>query len=363
MTVLDDLTYTVCETSESSSTATRSDDEKVTQTASVSYMVIVEAEPVDPADPADPILPHTVSTDLIRTCPELPLVNGSTYNYGGTKNPYLICSGKTVTRDPDNRLKFDVTCEFSTQAPSDSEQGDEDSQDPVDLDDITPTVSVTIGYIEKPIYTDMDGNQCFRLPSETPYPSPVMQKVPTLTLVITQYEPSITFATMLARSYKLNSDNYRTAGPHMWMTQAVKASTVEVELAGGPQTAAKVTYTLVYSDASFITTVTGEPNAADGEPAIAAGTEYFYGHSVTKPLVDAFAFKQLPDTSEYGREPITDDETDEPTTGYIYSKADKYGQQRHPDPNNTGVAGEGEDRPSYVVHRTQEAISFSFLQV
>ena len=361
MTILDDLTYTVCETSESSSTATRSDDEKVTQTASVSYIVIVEAEG-DPAD-TDPILPHTVSTDLIRTCPELPLVNGSTYNYGGTKNPYLICSGKTVTRDPDNRLKFDVTCEFSTQAPSDSEQGDEDSQDPVDLDDIEPTVSVTIGYIEKPIYTDMDGEQCFMLPSKTPYPSPVMQKVPTLTLVITQYEPSITFATMLERSYKLNSDNYRTAGPHMWMTQAVKASTVEVELAGGPQTAAKVTYTLVYSDASFITTVTGEPNAADGEPAIAAGTEYFYGHSTTKPLVDTHYYGYIDSEGEYGRVPITDPITDEPTTGYIYSKTGKYGQQRHPDTNNAGVAGEGEDRPSYVVHRTQEAISFNFLQV
>ena len=212
MTVLDDLTYTVCETSESSSTATRSDDEKVTQTASVSYIVIVEED-----QDSDPIIvPSNVSTDLIRTCPELPLVNGSTYNYGGTKNPYLICSGKTVTRDPDNRLKFDVTCEFSTQAPSDSEQGDEDSQEPATLDDIEPTVSVTVGFIEKPIYVDKDGNQCFRLPSETPYPSPVMEKVPTLTLVITQYEPSITFEQMLQRSYKLNDADYRGRGAGSW---------------------------------------------------------------------------------------------------------------------------------------------------
>jgi len=349
MTILEDITYTICETAQSVSGASRQDEEKVSQTASVGYQVIVDSLG---ADEVTEILPENISTELIRTIPELPLVNGSTYNYGGTSNPYLICSGKTITRDEDHRLKFDIQVDFTTTAESDQEQ--ESGSDPEDLDDITPTVSGVIGYIERPIYVDKDGIQCFRLPSETPYPSPVMEKVPTLTLTITQYEASITFAQMIARSYKLNDATYRAAGPHSWMTGPVKASTVKVKLASGEVTAAKVTYTLTLSEASFIAVVTGEPATAT------AGGEFFYGHSTTKALVDAWATKPssgggggTPESSG-GRQPITDEDSDEQTTGYIY----KDGFQRIP-----GAEGDGsEDRPSYNVHRTQKAISFSFLQ-
>ena len=364
---LSDLNYDVCETAVSSSQASRQDDDVVNQTATTSYRVIVEPVQSDNVTPVDPT---EVPTELIRNCPELPAVNASTYYYGGISNPYLICSSKSVDRAVDNRLVFNVTIQWQSQKPSSSEKGGEGGSPPANLTDIAPTVSAVIGKKEVPMWQDKNDQQCWRIPGTgTPFTQPVVETVPTLTLTITQYESSITFEQMLERSYKLNSDTYRSKPALSWMTGPVKASTVKVQLASGEVTAAKVTYTVSLSDATFDPVIDDEPLGED------VGTPYFYGWQQARPLIDDHALLPSDTTTRLGPIHKWDSsgnaKSDDITTGYIYSGTGgrTAGEQRVPTGENQPYspaypdADRGADKPSYMFFQSQDAIPFTFLQV
>jgi len=364
---LSDLNYTVCETANSSSQAARQDDDVVSQSATTSYRIIVE--PMQ-QDGVTPVNPSDVPTELIRNCSELPSVNASTYYYGGISNPYLICSSKSIERAVDNRLVFNATIQWQSQKPSSSEKGGGGGSPPASLTDISPTVSAVIGKKEVPMWQDKNDQQCWRLPGTgTPFTQPVVETVPTLTLTITQYEASITFEQMLARSYKLNSNTYRSQGALSWMTGPVKASTVKVRLASGEVEAAKVTYTVSLSDATF------DPVIADEPAGAVVGTPYFYGWQQARPLIDDHAMLPFDTTTRLG--PIHkwdssgNSKSDDITTGYIYSGTGgrTAGEQRVPTGENQPYspaypdADRGADKPSYMFFQSQDAIPFTFLQV
>lgn len=368
------MDYTVCETSTGSSGATRQGSDKVSQSATTSYRVDVQPTQVDGVTG---VTPSDVPTELIRSLPELPSVNGSTYYYGGVVNPYLICSGKQVERDNERRLSFNVTINWASPDPSDSEKGgtEEQSDPPANLTDIEPTVAHQIVAKQIPMWVDKNGKQCWRLPGTgTPFSTPVVETIPILTIIVTQYEPFIAYDTMMARSFKLNSETYRGKGPGSWLTGAVNATEVKVQLASGEVSAAKVTYTMTLSEAVFDTVVTNEPLGTT------EGTEYFYGHDQTKPLVDDHHIGRFVDDGQSKRvtptlkydnagEAISDDRT----TGYIYegafsdtvAAANSAGDLRTPVGTNKpvyGAAPDGPDKPSYMFFQSQDSISFSFLQ-
>ena len=368
---LSDLVYTVCETSDSTSSASRQGDDAVTQSAQTAYQIIVE--PIG-ADTVTAISPSEVPTELVRNMPELPKVNGNTYYYGGISNPYLICSGKQIARDGSNRLKFTCTVSWESQQSDSTEKGGEGGTPPAAITDITPTVSAKITPQQIPMWQDKDGNQCWRLPGTgTPFTTPVVETIPVLTLTITQYEASMDYQTMMDRSYKLNSDTYRSKGALSWMTGPVNATEVVVQLAGGPATVAKCTYTLMLSEATFNPVINDEPLGA------VVGTPWFYGHLQTKALVDDHALLPFDTATKLG--PIfkwgtetaglpTPSLSDDITTGYIYAGtgAQSAGEQRvpvgenQPYPTAYPAAQRGDDKPSYMFFRSQDQISFSFLQ-
>jgi hypothetical protein len=365
---LNDLDYYVCETTDSSSSATREGDDRVTQKASTSYRVTVNGLS-DTYTGSEELTASSVPTELVISADELPKVNASTYFYGGISNPYLVCESKSVEREQGNRLSFIVTVTWTTQ----TVQGEEKSQQqpPEQLSDIEPTVAVKITGREIPIWKDKDGSQCWRMPGTgTPFVEPIVETVPIFTFTITQFEPSITYLQMLERSYKVNSDDYRGYGPHHWMTGPVSATNARVRLASGYVDVAKVVYTLELADNKAICAVTGEPSG------FTQGDTISYGHYQTVPLVDDHALLKVPGSSDVRLGPIHrydgagDPITDDITTGYIYNKSNgvvEPGMLRTPNVAYLngpaeGPPKEGLDQPSYMFFRSQKEISFSFLQ-
>ena len=349
MTAFSDFTHTTCQLRDGKSGATRHNADSLKMTASVSYQVIVDKARVGGG--AD-IAPADISTDHIRSLSDLPAVNVTIYEYSGLINPYLICISKNVTRDTTNGLKFIVDCGFESPDPIKSERAPQSP--PAALTDITPSVASQITSQLRPMWSDKDDKQCWRLPfTGTPFTNPIVETVPVLTIIVTQYETSIDFSTMLARSYKLNSAAYRNQVQDSWMIGAVKASEVKVKLAGGEVTAAKVTYPITFAANEFKAVTADEPPGQT--PAITAGDVFEYGHLQARPLVDDHAMVYNVNTPEDDLKPIVDPITKEPTTGYIFQHD---GNQREP-----SAVGAADDRPSYMFFRSQDRIDFStFLQ-
>lgn len=352
MTDFSDFTHTACQLRDGKSGATRHNADSLKMTASVSYQVIVDKARVGGG--AD-ITPADISTDHIRSLSDLPAVNVTTYEYSGLINPYLICISKNVTRDTTNGLKFIVDCGFESPDPIKSERAPQSP--PAALTDITPSVASQITSQLRPMWSDKDDKQCWRLPfTGTPFTNPIVETVPVLTIIVTQYETSIDFSTMLARSYKLNSTTYRNQVKDSWMIGAVKASEVKVKLAGGEVTAAKVTYPITFAANEFKAVTADEPPGQT--PAITAGDVFEYGHLQARPLVDdhyIFDTGSGSGDTRFQLKPIIHPKTKEPTTGYIYEAT---GLRREP-----SAVGAADDRPSYMFFRSQDRIDFStFLQ-
>ena len=183
------IEYEVCEVRGSHTSNVESAGEKqdkLKQTCDIQFQVVVSEDRVGGGAP---VTSSEVSPALISSLPELPLVNGTTYDYNGFNNPYMPCRSKDVERDEGNGLRFTVSCTFET----DILESETQSLTVPSLTDITPIVTSEIGFIERAMYTDKDGKDCFRLPTGTPYGEPVMEKIPTLSLKITQYEAGITY--------------------------------------------------------------------------------------------------------------------------------------------------------------------------
>ena len=269
--------------------------------------------------------------------PRLPVVNRSTWysTQTGLAMPFAVCRSKDVSRDSANGLIFNVTCNFET-GPVESEQCQ--AVPPNNAEDITPQVSIEVGSYDRVMYSDKDGEQCWKLPTGSPFQSPVVETIPTLRLTITQFEPFVTYEAILERSFKTNSATYRSKDAGLWLIGAVKATEQDVTLADGSVALfAKVTYPIMLSERYFY------------PPGVAAtvGNRTVYGHDHVQPLVDTYKL----DAAGGDPEPITGDNGNV-TTGYINTD----GTLREP-------AAANEERPDYLRFRTQDEIDFStFLQ-
>jgi len=298
---------------------------RTNHTATRSFVVITSATNFDDVNEVE-----------VGCLSALPVVNRSTWVSpdGSSYMPYAVCRSKSVQRRSDNGLVFDVTCEYET--------GDVDAEQcvaapPSSLDEITPQVTANIGSYDRALYTDKAGKQCWQYEgTNTPFGSPVMEKIPTLQLVVEQFEASITFEQMLERSFKVNNGTYRNKGAGLWMIGAVKAVEQDVQLSGGPTTAVKVTYPISLSERFFYPP--GKA-AADGNKTI-------YGHETVIPLVDTSFVNDdgevVPYMSESGKV----------ISGYINTD----GTKREP-------ADDVDKRPDYLRFKTFDSINFStFLQ-
>ena len=295
----------------------------VTHTAQQTFTVYTSA--LTPAD----------VTDVEIGClPQLPTVNRTTWYSAttGTSLPFAVCRSKTVKRMTDNAFVFEVTCNYTTGA-VESEQCA--AVPPTNLSDIVPEVSASVGVYDRTVYTDKTfpgPKQCWSfVGTDTPFATPVMEKIPTLTIVVTQFESSITFEQMLERSYKLNKSTYRSKGKGLWMIGAVQAVEQDVQLAGGPTSAVKVTYPIMLSERFFY------PPGSN--------VKTIYGHDTTIPLVDTVYLD--------GNDIKPFEKGGSVVSGYINTD----GTERVP-------ANDEEKRPDYLRFKTLEDIEFStFLQV
>ena len=268
--------------------------------------------------------------------PRLPVVNRSTWysQRTGLSMPFAVCRSKDVTRDSKNGNVFYITCNFET-GPIETEQCT--ATPPSSPEDLSPEVSIEIGSYDRILYSDKDGEQCWKLPTGSPFQTPVVETIPTIRLTITQFEPFVTYEEILERSFKTNSSTYRSKDAGLWLIGAVKATEQDVTLANNSvATWAKVTYPIMLSERYFY------------PPGVAAteANRTVYGHDHVQPLIDTYKL----DVAGGKPEPIVKDGN--VTTGYINTD----GTQREP-------AAANEERPDYLRFRTQDSIDFgSFLQ-
>ena len=322
--IVDDTGFSVTGNSNNGITTV---DHKAKQT----FNVIVDEASVSSA--------REVSVVQIGCLAEVPEVNVTSYydSVSGVGMPFAVCRNVTVTRNRQNRYLFNVTADYST-GPVEERQCV--AAPPTNLTDITPQVSSVIGSYQRVLYTDKNGNQCWRMPfTGTPFDVPVAETIPTLQLNIVQFESAITFDQQMERSFKLNDATYRSKAAGLWMIGAVQAENATVQLAAGPTTCAKVTYPIILSERFYY------PPGVAATPANAI----VYGHDHIQPLVDTMKIDGAGKVV-----PIEKDGT--AVMGYINASD---GTQRIP-----AVAGGNEDRPDYLRFRDTDVIDFSsFLQV
>lgn len=186
----------------------------------------------------------------VLTATGVPVVNRSVYTIGSKIIPYVICRDKTATQNPDRLSRWTVKTKWSSTVRSNTEETDNAPIDPPDaVTDITPLVVSELGETEKVLWMDKSTTpvDAARTPAGNFWSEPVMERIPTLRLKITQYEASITYEQMLDRKFKVNDATYRSQAAQKWLIEDVEATEVDVELSGGSTTAALVTYTLALS--------------------------------------------------------------------------------------------------------------------
>lgn len=329
------MPFTVKELRSTSMSISGSEDEKtgkqsVSQSITTTYRVIATGY----------ASPDMVTDAQVACAAGLPSVNVTTWysSIAGVGLPQAVCRSKSVTRLSENAFVFDVDCEFSTP---ELEGEDCVGAPPLSLTDITPSVQSQIGSYERVLYADKDGEACWRLPGTlTPFSAPVTETIPTLSLKITQYESSLSFDDQLARSFKTNSDTYRSKAAGLWLIGAVSATETEVQLQSGPVTAVKVTYPITLSERFYY------PPGLAATPSNAV----VYGWDKVQPLVDTMRMTAPPVAKLV---PMRDAGSGNVRSGYI----DSNGEER------VAAAGSLDDRPDYLRFRAQDQIAFaSFLQ-
>lgn len=207
------------------------------------YRVQVEASGGDEVKDVDPY--------NVTTASGLPIVNKSIYYFGGQVIPFVICRNKVATCNDKALGEWKVKCTFKTFTGNQTEAENQPLAPPAAVTDLGTAEQPSLGEIEKVIYEDKSGTpQKILLPSGAWFAEPVLERIPVLTIKLTQYESSITYQNMLDRKFKVNDATYRSKAAGTWLIEHVEASEVSVQLSGGLTDAALVTYTLVHSPLS-----------------------------------------------------------------------------------------------------------------
>jgi len=204
------------------------------------YQVIVGTTTSD--DPAD------VSPYDVVTASGLPVVNSSIYYFSSKVIPFAICRDKRATQNPDKLSQWTVKATYKSFDNSQTESGLAPVTPPAAIASLGTSEQASLGEMELVLYEDKSTTpKKILLPSGAFFAEPVVERIPVLTIKLTQYESSITYNQMLDRKFKVNDATYRTQAARKWLIEHVEASTVSVQLAAGATTAALVTYTLVLS--------------------------------------------------------------------------------------------------------------------
>ena len=195
--------------------------------------------------------PSDINTAIVGRADGLPLVQRSIYydSDSGVVHPYAICISKDVKRRKDAPTIFDVTCTFQAKTETESEH----NEIPNDPTDLRPEVTVSVDGKERVLYQDLETKKQAWLFEgiNLQYPAPVTTQVPLLTLTISQYETYVSYAQILARSYKVNSSAWQGFDAGFWRMVVKNVSEVEIQTVAGLQTWAKVTYEAKLSQDGF----------------------------------------------------------------------------------------------------------------
>lgn len=233
------VTYTATEARQGRSIGFSGDADRAEITWSTSYNVVVTG-----ATSASQVDPYEVVT-----ASGLPIVNKSIYSFASKIIPYAICRSKQANMEQGSPYVWRVDCRYRGALPTASNESDDAPiSPPANLSDITPRVTPELGEIEKVLYVDKSNEpQRIQLPSGNWWAEPVMERVPTLTLKITQYENYISYEDLLERKLKTNSKEYRSQLPGKWLITGIDPIPVTVTLQSGDVDAALVTYTVELS--------------------------------------------------------------------------------------------------------------------
>jgi hypothetical protein len=234
------ISYAVAEKRSGRALRFASRGDRVTSTWTNEYQVTVSATGSDSVSDASPY-------DVISAT-GLPVVNSSVYYFNSEVIPFLVCRNKHAKQSPKNQALWTVSCEYQSFDGSQTESGNQPKSPPATLDLLGTSEQAELGEFEKVLYEDKSTTAVpIRLPSGAYFAEPVTERIPTLTIKLTQYESNITYEQMLARKFKVNDGTYRTQAAGTWLIENVEASTVSVQLSGGATTAALVTYTIRHS--------------------------------------------------------------------------------------------------------------------
>tara|TARA_R110000824_G_scaffold53003_6_gene147026 strand:+ start:2118 stop:3101 length:984 start_codon:yes stop_codon:yes gene_type:complete len=199
----------------------------------------------------------------VMTATGLPVVNRSIYEINNMIIPFVICRKKTCKPLNAAYTRWTVSTEFeSTLKQNNSEALNEPIAKPAALTDITPRVVPVFGEAEKVLYVDYStddeafpprtvGLECARTPSKNWWTEPVMEKLPTLALQITQYEDYVSYENLLERKFSANEEVYRGQPRFDWIVSEIEPTEVVVQLSSGPVTAVQITYTVAHSPHQF----------------------------------------------------------------------------------------------------------------
>ena len=238
------LTYTICQTRSEQAGFNKG---SARDALSINWSVTFRVEVTDPANPD--LDGSDVTAVEVAYAPGLPIVNRTVYYHNGLIIPYLVCRDKQVTRNETNPLWFDVTCRYDTGERGDNTEQDNTPQTPPNaLTDIVPREEVALGMQERVLYVDKSETEKVCLtPTRNFFDEPFIENIPFIQLRITQYEAFISYENKRDLCWKTNETTYRGEVRYDWLITNVEATEVQVQLAGGPTTAAMVTYSLSHS--------------------------------------------------------------------------------------------------------------------
>ena len=372
MALLSEMDITVCQRRVDSGTYKQSGGDtsqrETKVTAKTKYLVVVSEKSSGPA-----ISPSDLNPLLIVNCLGLPIIGKTCYSFGGLSSPLLLCSSKQIERDAENGMVFHVSVDWESVnfgVGGGGQSGEETPQEALEpktsnelqtIDDISPVASFNTASQEfvryETPYLDGDGSrQSWKLPTSTPFEQPIVNKVPLVTITITQFEENLTLVDLEERSFRINSEDWNGRGYAQWLCAEVEATEVTVNLAGGEQDMWRVTYHVHLApkyDVEVI--VAGEPFIPGQNFEV--GQTYNPGWGVLRPLVDTFYKKENPEDPS-GPDilvPNADEKTGYIEPCYIY---ESNGRKREPASDD----GTGDDRPSYMGFMPFHESDFKFLK-
>jgi hypothetical protein len=160
----------------------------------------------------------------IRQTSGLPLVNVTTYAYGGESDTTAICKRKSAKQETKNPLVWMVRCDFDNDPNS---RSDDDEQNQPGATNRPPIITWDAEYGEKRMDKDYSSprkavvntvGDVFDPPPTRPIVYPV--------LTIRRYQTTFTPATILAFVNKVNQDEFYGADPGAALMAAIRAQQV-----------------------------------------------------------------------------------------------------------------------------------------